>query len=95
MIIVAIVKRLVKGVVRTNIRILLLITLLLIVLGVAGSYLAESGTNSDFKSVWDCLWWTIVTMSTVGYGDQVLVTAAGRVIGTICMIGGPIMMVSS
>lgn len=94
MIIVVIVKRLVKGAVSTNTRILLLITLLLIVLGVVGSYLAESGTNSDFESVWDCLWWTIVTMSTVGYGDQVLVTAAGRVIGTICMIGGPIMMVS-
>jgi voltage-gated potassium channel len=94
MVIVAVVKRLVKGAAKTNIRILLLFALFLLILGTVGSYFAESPTNSDFQSVWDCLWWTLVTMSTVGYGDEVPITVAGRVIGVICMIGGPILMVS-
>jgi len=91
---VALVKRLVKGAAKTNIRILLLAALFLLIFGTVGSYLAETATNSDFQSGWDCLWWTLVTMSTVGYGDKVPITAAGRVIGAICMIGGPIIMVS-
>ena len=33
-------------------------------------------------------------MSTVGYGDKVPITAAGRIIGTICMFSGPLLMVS-
>ena len=94
MVIVAVVKRLVKGAAKTDIRILLLFALFILILGTVGSYFAESPTNSDFQSGWDCLWWTLVTMSTVGYGDKVPITAAGRVIGTICMIGGPILMVS-
>jgi voltage-gated potassium channel len=94
MVIVALVKRLVKGAAKTNIRILLLAALLLLIFGTVGSYLAETATNSEFQSGWDCLWWTLVTMSTVGYGDKVPITAAGRVIGAICMIGGPIIMVS-
>lgn len=94
MVILAIVKRLIKRAAKTNIRILLLVALFLLTFGTVGSYLAESATNSDFQSGWDCLWWALVTMSTVGYGDKVPITAAGRVIGAICMIGGPILMVS-
>ena len=35
-----------------------------------------------------------MTMSTVGYGDIYPTTVAGRVIAIICMIGGPVLMVS-
>ena len=36
----------------------------------------------------DALWWNIVTLSTVGYGDKYPVTTAGRVIGVIVIIVG-------
>lgn len=91
---VFIIRRLIAGFAKTNIRILLLVTLLCLALGTLGSYLAESATNSKFQNIGDCLWWTVVTMSTVGYGDLVPITAAGRIIGTICMFGGPLLIVS-
>ena len=41
-----------------------------------------------FSSVPMAMWWAIVTMATVGYGDVVPVTAAGRVFGGIVMVLG-------
>lgn len=40
------------------------------------------------KSLADALWWSIVTVTTVGYGDISPATAAGRVIAVILMIFG-------
>ena len=94
MVIAVLVKRLLKGITKTNTRIVLLATVLLLVIGTVGGYLAESSVNSSFRNIWDSLWWVVVTMSTVGYGDKVPITAAGRIIGAICMISGPILMVS-
>lgn len=36
----------------------------------------------------DALWWSIVTISTVGYGDLTPHTGAGRVIGSVLIISG-------
>jgi voltage-gated potassium channel len=36
----------------------------------------------------DALWWSIVTLATVGYGDKFPVTTAGRVIGVIVIVVG-------
>lgn len=36
----------------------------------------------------DAIWWALVTVSTVGYGDQFPVTAVGRIIGTFMIIVG-------
>jgi voltage-gated potassium channel len=41
-----------------------------------------------FSSVPQAMWWAIVTMATIGYGDMVPVTAAGRVFGGIVMVLG-------
>lgn len=48
-------------------------------------YLAERRTNDGFVSFFDSFWWTIVTISTVGYGERVPSTVTGRLlaIGTI------------
>lgn len=36
----------------------------------------------------DAMWWSLVTVSTVGYGDEYPVTAAGRVIGVFMILVG-------
>jgi voltage-gated potassium channel len=36
----------------------------------------------------DALWWNIVTLATVGYGDKYPVTTAGRVVGVIVIVAG-------
>jgi len=51
-------------------------------------YRAEHATNPEFKTFGDALWWAIVTLTTVGYGDVVPVTTAGRVDGVMIMIAG-------
>jgi voltage-gated potassium channel len=54
----------------------------LLILGV------ETAERSNIKSGYDALWWTLTTMTTVGYGDHFPVTVKGRMIGGIVMVGG-------
>lgn len=42
----------------------------------------------DFHTYEEALWWAIVTTTTVGYGDFIPVTTAGRIIASILMIVG-------
>jgi voltage-gated potassium channel len=58
---------------------------------VAGSlvaYHAEHHTNPEFATFGDALWWGIVTLTTVGYGDIVPKTTTGRWAGVMIMLTG-------
>ena len=52
------------------------------------AYIAEHATNPGFATFGDALWWGIVTLTTVGYGDIVPKTTTGRVAGVFLMITG-------
>jgi voltage-gated potassium channel len=54
----------------------------------AVAYHAEHPTNTEFATFGDSLWWGIVTLTTVGYGDIVPKTAAGRWAGVVIMLTG-------
>jgi voltage-gated potassium channel len=62
-----------------------LITLLVVVIGGAAESLAETG---EFPSLWDGVWWSVETVTTVGYGDLVPHTVEGRIIAMIAMVVG-------
>ena len=52
-------------------------------------YFVERGAQPEaFASIPDALWWGIVTLTTVGYGDVVPITPLGRVLGAITTFGG-------
>jgi voltage-gated potassium channel len=52
------------------------------------AYQAEHAANPGFATVGDALWWGLVTLTTVGYGDIVPHTTAGRFAGVAIMFTG-------
>lgn len=78
-----------------NIRPIIVGFVALVAVGTVGSYLAERGVNPGFQNLWDSFWWTMVTVATVGYGDKVPITVAGRLVGILCLLGGPVLLASA
>ena len=65
-----------------------LVAVSIMILSSAIAYHAEHPTNPGFATFGDAMWWGIVTLTTVGYGDIVPKTAVGRWAGVVIMITG-------
>ncbi len=66
-------------------------TLLIILLCLGSSFMLlfeENDPSSNIKTAADALWWSIVTISTVGYGDHYPVTFAGKILASILIVCG-------
>jgi voltage-gated potassium channel len=61
---------------------------LLLYAGSLATLEAERGHSGKINNFGDALWWSICTVTTVGYGDESPVTGPGRVIAVLLMIGG-------
>ncbi|WP_299097633.1 ion transporter [uncultured Winogradskyella sp.] len=56
------------------------VTLVLIYFAAIGIYYFENEAQPEhFSSIFDSLWWSIVTLTTVGYGDVYPITVGGRI----------------
>jgi voltage-gated potassium channel Kch len=64
---------------------IVVVWLLAIVIFGTAEHLVEPKT---FPTVWLGMWWSLVTVTTVGYGDFVPVGAAGRIIAAFLLLGG-------
>ncbi|XP_071743439.1 potassium voltage-gated channel subfamily KQT member 1 isoform X32 [Lepeophtheirus salmonis] len=51
-------------------------------------YIVEKDHNDDFKSFADALWWGVITLCTVGYGDAVPKSWKGKIIASCCALLG-------
>lgn len=64
------------------------LVLLTIMTGSLGFFYAEQGVNPNLHNFSDSLWWALVTVTTIGYGDIFPVTTAGRFIASLMMFIG-------
>ncbi|HET7336001.1 MAG TPA: cyclic nucleotide-gated ion channel [Rhizomicrobium sp.] len=67
----------------------LLLMLCAVVFAAAAMHAAEGGVQPEaYGSIPEAMWWAITTLTTVGYGDVVPITAAGKAIAGLTMIVG-------
>lgn len=67
-----------------NIGASMFILMMMVVLSASLVYLAEVDAQPDaFGSIPDALWWAIITMTSIGYGDVVPITNVGKIFGAI------------
>ena len=65
------------------------ILMIMIIMAAAGVYLIESQAQPEvFSSIPASMWWAVVTLTTVGYGDVTPITPLGRFLGAIITILG-------
>ena len=84
-------RRLAYGLRRKASQLLTTVACLIIVLIIAASlmYFAESAAQPEvFSSIPAAMWWSVVTLTTVGYGDTVPVTGVGRALAAVIAVLG-------
>ncbi|MHB8800860.1 MAG: potassium channel family protein [Thermoanaerobaculia bacterium] len=65
-----------------------LVSILLVFTGSVAILHFETAPESNIKGPEDALWWAVVTLTTVGYGDRFPVTTEGRVLAALLMTAG-------
>ena len=73
---------------RHKIIVFLIAVMTIVVIMGASMYLIEAGQDSGFTSIPRSMYWAIVTMTTVGYGDIAPVTVLGQIVASMLMITG-------
>jgi voltage-gated potassium channel len=68
--------------------VLVIFLMVLFLASVAVHFLERDVQPATFGSVPATMWWAVVTLTTVGYGDVVPVTALGRLVAAMVMISG-------
>eukprot|EP00930_Biecheleria_cincta_P086309 TRINITY_DN75617_c0_g1_i1.p1 TRINITY_DN75617_c0_g1~~TRINITY_DN75617_c0_g1_i1.p1 ORF type:complete len:789 (+),score=155.08 TRINITY_DN75617_c0_g1_i1:55-2421(+) len=48
--------------------------------------------SSPFTSIVSSMWWTLATITTVGYGDETPVTTSGKLVGAVAILYGTVLL---
>jgi voltage-gated potassium channel len=74
---------------RNEMIIFLVGTLFMLYLAAVGIYFFENPVQPElFKSVFHCMWWSVTTLTTVGYGDMYPITVGGKLFSTLVVFIG-------
>lgn len=81
---------LVKALINSRIKISIFMFAVLMIVLISGSamYFIEGGANSGFSNIPQGMYWAIVTVTTVGYGDIAPATVVGRMFAAMLMVLG-------
>lgn len=55
-------------------------------------WMRADGTKSPFQSIPETMWWSVVTVTTVGYGDTYPVSPLGKIVATFTMLIGILLL---
>ena len=79
-----------RALIRSKIKIAVFLSFVLVLCIILGTvmYLVEGDKNSGFTSIPRSVYWAIVTLTTVGYGDIAPISALGQFIASLIMILG-------
>jgi voltage-gated potassium channel len=74
----------------SKVKIVVFVTFILICSVFMGAmmYMIEEDINPNIQNIPEGIYWAIVTLTTVGYGDSIPVTPLGKMLATIVMIMG-------
>ena len=61
---------------------------LIVTAGLGMYHLENEAQPTEFGTAFDGLWWAVITLTTVGYGDRYPVTTGGRLLATVAMFAG-------
>jgi voltage-gated potassium channel len=68
--------------------VVIIFIMVLVTAGTLTHLLERASQPKQFGSIPDALWWAVVTLTTTGYGDVVPQTVAGKMVGSVVMVSG-------
>ena len=72
----------------TLMKIFLVFILVVTAIGFIVSNIEVNHNNSMYTNFFDGIWWSLVTITTVGYGDKFPLSVAGRIFAMLLMLSG-------
>jgi voltage-gated potassium channel len=74
---------------RARLASVLIVFLIVLVAAATATHFVERGSQPDkFGTLPESLWWAVVTLTTTGYGDVVPHTVGGKMVGSVVMVSG-------
>jgi sensor histidine kinase YesM len=72
---------------------LMIFCVMILILSSSAVFYAESDLDkTQFHSIPDAFWWSIITITTIGYGDKVPISPSGKFIGGLCAVFGALVI---